>query len=79
MFRKDISNDKIDKEEDIVMSLSPRISLNPSNYQRSKTPITKYQSNKEIRITVIKTPRKNDSTISTIDQLFDNVTNKISD
>jgi len=60
MLKKIMENYEIDKEEDINVSLSPRISLNPSAYHRSKTPNTKYQTDKEIKITVIRTPRKKD-------------------
>ena len=42
MIKKEMSNDEIGKEEDIGVSLSPRIKQNPSAYQRSKTPNTKY-------------------------------------
>jgi len=32
MIKKEMSNDEIGKEEDIGVSLSPRISMNPSAY-----------------------------------------------
>jgi hypothetical protein len=32
MIKKEMLNDQIDKEEDIHVSLSPRVKLNPSAY-----------------------------------------------
>ena len=59
MAKKEMINDEIDKDEDVLPSDSPRIRINhPLTYHRSKTPNTKHLADKEIKITVIKTPRK---------------------
>ena len=79
MIAKEMENDEIGKEEDINVSLSPRINQNPSAYQRSKTPNTKYNTDKEIKITVIKTPKKKDNTTFDVESLIDVVFSETAD